>query len=61
MFKNPKENSIHTNCILMDQFRRKGYNCQEVKEKDSTILILKHQQKNMDSILQAIAKTIKAN
>jgi|KBSSwiStaDraftv2_1062776.scaffolds.fasta_scaffold3927277_1 hypothetical protein len=43
MYANPNEN--HTACILGEQFRRKGYNCEEVRQKDATILIVTHEKK----------------
>ena len=43
MYANPNEN--HTTCILVEQFRRKGYNCEEVRQHDATILIVKHEKK----------------
>ena len=43
MYANPNEN--HTACILGEQFRRKGYNCEEVRQQDATILIVKHEKK----------------
>ena len=43
MYANPNENQ--TACILGEQFRRKGYNCEEVRQKDATILIVTHEKK----------------
>lgn len=45
MYANPNENRTYTACILGEQFRRKGYNCEEVRQKDATILILTHEKK----------------
>jgi len=41
----PKENRTQTALMLVEQFRRKGYSCRELKETDATILILTHEKK----------------
>ena len=43
----PKENRTPTAFILVEQFRRKGYKCEEVKEGSNTILILTHEKKHL--------------
>jgi hypothetical protein len=45
MYANPNENRTYTACILGEQFRRKGYKCEEVRQKDATILIVTHEKK----------------
>jgi len=45
MNKNPNESRTQPACILIEQFRRKGYNCKEIKDLDVTILILTHEKK----------------
>ena len=49
---NPKENRPFFNEILFEQFRRKGYSCEEIKEDNSTIFIIKHGKK-IESLLHA--------
>ena len=48
MYTNPKENRTQTDSLLFEQFRRKGYKCEEIKEDDSTIFIIKYEKKNTD-------------
>jgi hypothetical protein len=59
MHTNPKENRTQVDHILLDQFRRKGYKCEEVEEKDATIFIIKHEKKPADVIVQAIGEPYK--
>lgn len=37
----------------MEQFRRKGYKCQEIKEQSSTLFIIRHE-KNQSDVLALI-------
>lgn len=46
MYTDPKKNRIHPAFILVEQFRHKGYQCREIREEDSTILILTHGKKS---------------
>jgi hypothetical protein len=50
MCTNPKKNQIDANPVLIEQFRRKGYKCEEVKEKDATVFIITHEKKNTELI-----------
>lgn len=59
MFANPKENRIHVDHILLEQFRRKGYKCEEIQEQRSTIFIITHERKNTDTINQAVNDSYK--
>ena len=44
---NPKENRTQTAFMLIEQFLRKGYKCQELKDQEGTTLILTHEKKQM--------------
>jgi hypothetical protein len=44
---------------LLEQFRRKGYKCEEIKEKDATIFIITHEKKNADVITQVMNEKYK--
>ncbi|MGZ8538850.1 MAG: hypothetical protein ACXWV9_11335 [Flavisolibacter sp.] len=44
MNSNPKEINAHLS-LLMEEFKRKGYQCREVKETHSTIVYLSHDKK----------------
>lgn len=57
MYLNPNENRTRAACILGEQFRRKGYNCEEIREKDATILVFTHERNhpNLSSISKAAA------
>jgi hypothetical protein len=59
MHTNPKENRILVDRILLEEFHRKGYKCEEVKEEDATIFIITHQKKATDNIAQLINATYK--
>lgn len=59
MHTNPKENPSQPDPILIEQFRRKGYRCEEVKQEDATILILRHEKKTADFISQIVNETYK--
>jgi hypothetical protein len=59
MFTNPKENRTHSSFILIEQFRRKGYRCEEVKEEKATIFIITHEKKGIDSFTQVVTETYK--
>ena len=59
MHTNPKENRILVDRILLEEFHRKGYKCEEVKEEDATIFIITHQKKGADTITKLISETYK--
>jgi hypothetical protein len=59
MHTNPKENRILVDRILLEEFHRKGYKCEEVKEENATIFIITHQKKATDNIAQLINATYK--
>jgi hypothetical protein len=42
IMSSPIENRTPPDCILVNQFRHKGYSCKEIIEEDATILILTH-------------------
>ena len=48
MNSNPREINAHLS-LLMEEFKRKGYQCREVKEAHSTIVYLNHDKKNSPS------------
>jgi hypothetical protein len=56
MYTNPKENRPCTNEILFEQFRRKGYRCEKIREEDATTFIIKYEKKNTDSHLHVTNK-----
>lgn len=45
MFNHPSENQGQWARILTEQFECKGYHCQEIKEQDATVLILRTEKK----------------
>jgi hypothetical protein len=59
MHTNPNENRPFFNDILFEQFRRKGYHCEEIKEENSTIFIVKHGKKIIGPLLHATNETHK--
>lgn len=63
MYTDPKKNRTHPAVILVEQFRHKGYQCREIREVDSTILILTHEKKNfeMQVVTENHKKLFKAN
>ena len=40
MYPKPTENQYKPSCLLIDQFKQKGYTCTQHIEKDKTTLIL---------------------
>lgn len=46
MFNHPNENQVQWTRILTEQFECKGYKCQEIKEEDATVLILRTEKKH---------------
>ena len=63
MYTDPKKNRTQPALILVEQFRHKGYQCEEIREEDSTILILKHDKKvfEMQVLTENHKKFFKAN
>ena len=60
MYANPKEDRTRVDHILLEQFRRKGYKCEEVCKEDATIFIISHEKKTVtDPITQAASETYK--
>jgi len=59
MYTNPKENRTHVDHILLEQFRRKGYKCQEVCEQNATVFIITHEKKQSDVIAQTMTESYK--
>jgi hypothetical protein len=58
MYTNPKENRTRTESVLLEQFRKKGYQCKEIKEQDATTFIIRHEKKNTD-VSQLVSETYK--
>jgi hypothetical protein len=54
-----KKNRIQVDDILLEQFRHKGYNCQEIEQQDATIFILTHEKKVTDMVTAAVSETYK--
>lgn len=59
MYTNPKENRTRIDHILLEEFRRKGYKCEEIREQDATIFIITHEKKNTEVITQIMTKAYK--
>ena len=59
MYINPKENRTQVDHILLEQFRRKGYKCQEVCEENATLFIITHEKKQAEFITQSINNSYK--
>jgi len=59
MHTDPKKNRTQVDHILLEQFRRKGYKCEEIEENDATIFVIKHEKKNTDIITQITNETYK--
>jgi len=59
MYTNPKENRTRVDHILLEQFLRKGYKCEEIFEKDATIFVITHEKKTTDVISQLMSETYK--
>ena len=54
-----KKNRIQVDNILLEQFRRKGYKCQEIEQQEATIFILTHEKKVTDIVTPVISDTYK--
>ena len=59
MFTNPKKDRTQPDSILLDQFRRKGYRCEEIEENGITTFIIKHEKKINEVITQVMNDTYK--
>lgn len=59
MHTNPNENRTRVDRILLEQFLRKGYKCEEVHEDDATVFIITHEKKSADVITMAVHQTYK--
>jgi hypothetical protein len=59
MHANPKENRTRIDHILLEQFLRKGYKCEEICEDDATTFIITHEKKNTNIITQVMNGTYK--
>ena len=59
MYTNPKENRTQSPFILIEEFRRKGYKCQEIKEENATIFIITHEKNSIDPVLQIVNESYK--
>ena len=59
MNTNPNENRTPVDRILLEQFLRKGYRCEEINEDDATVFIFTHEKKNVDAIARAVNETYK--
>jgi hypothetical protein len=45
MHTDPEKNRTPVDHILLDQFRRKGYKCEEIEEQEATIFVITHDKK----------------
>lgn len=63
MYTDPKKNRTHPAVILVEQFRHKGYQCREIREEESTILILTHGKRSFETqvVTENYKKFFKAN
>jgi hypothetical protein len=59
MHTDPKKNRTQVDCILLEEFRRKGYKCQEIEQQDATIFIITHGKKITDITTPVINETHK--
>jgi hypothetical protein len=59
MHTNPKENRTRVDHILLEQFFRKGYKCEEIFEQNATIFIITYEKKNTDIVTQTMNESYK--
>jgi hypothetical protein len=59
MYTNPKKNRTPVDHILLDQFRRKGYKCEEIEEQEATIFIITHDRKTTNTTTPVTSKNYK--
>lgn len=59
MQTDPKKNRTQVDHILLEQFRRKGYKCEEVEQQEATLFIITHEKKITDFTTQAVSETYK--
>lgn len=57
--QNPIESRTRPDHILLEQFLKKGYQCEEVQEEDGTVFILTCQKKNTEAIAITISEAYK--
>lgn len=59
MHTNPKESRTQIDQVLIEQFLRKGYKCEEIFEQDATVFIITHEKKNTDAITPVMESSYK--
>lgn len=60
MHADSKKNRTQIDHVLLEQFRYKGYKCEEVKEQNATIFIITHEKKSPNMIMQVVSETCKS-
>ena len=62
MQANPQKNRVFVDEILLEQFRRKGYNCKEIKEVNATIFLIIHPHDHVrPPLTETYKKLLKSN
>ena len=59
MYTNPKKSRTHIDDILIEQFRRKGYQCEEILQDVATTFIIKHDKKPSEFITSVLTDSYK--
>ncbi len=59
MHTNPKENRTCVDHVLIEQFLRKGYRCEEIQEQNATVFIITHEKRTTDLAIQTVNETYK--
>jgi hypothetical protein len=59
MYTNPKKSRTPIDDILLEQFRRKGYKCEEILQDGATTFIIKHDKKHSEFIASVITNSYK--
>lgn len=59
MHRNPKKNRTCIDHVLIEQFLRKGYRCEEIQEQNATVFIITHEKRNTDTVIRTVNKTYK--
>ena len=54
MFTDPKKNRTQLDSILLEQFRRKGYRCEEIEEDDTTTFIITYEKTTCEVLTHVI-------
>lgn len=57
MHTDPKKDRTPVDQILLEQFRRKGYKCEEIEQQESTIFIITHERKLTEMIMPIVGET----